>query len=134
MSQAINNTKTEIEFNVGDYTTCQFGNPFDTDWTEATHADQSVMIIAKERCEITRKMFYLVKQDGKEFLARAYVPYTCEGAEPPKGALYSTNGRSYGTRGQQRTGRCDGIYNAAHSLGFDPESIVGVVDAVANPA
>lgn len=134
MSQANNTIKTEIEFNVGDQLTCQFGNPFDTDWTEATHARQPVTILAKERCEITRKMYYLVKQDGQDFLARAYIPYVRDGGTPVLGALYSTNGRSFGKRGKARTGREDSIYNAAHSLGFEAESIVGVVDAVAHPA
>lgn len=129
----VNPVKTETEFNVGDKTTCQFGNRFDTDWTEATHGNQAVTIIAKDRCDITRKMFYLVKQDDQEFLARAYIPYVRDGAEPVLGTLYSTSGRSYGRRLYARNGRCQSIYNAAHSLGFDPDTIVGVVDAVENP-
>ena len=116
MSQAINNTA--LEFNIGDRTTCQFGNSFDTDWSETTHANQPVIVIGKLECEITKKTYYLVKQDGVDFVARASVPYRRnEDPDYCKGELYSTNGRSFGSRAKAWTGVTT-LEQAAQSLGF----------------
>lgn len=104
----------EVEFNRGDKTTCQFGNPSDSDWEVATHANVAVEIIEKMSCEITGRMYYLVKKIGQDYVGRAAV---ARGSEI-KGALYCTNARSY------KVGHWTGIetiHQAARSLGFGEE-------------
>jgi hypothetical protein len=96
----------EMEFQVGERTTCQFGNPHDTDWTEETHTHVAVDIVEKKFCEITKRMYYLVaKCDVPDFVGRATLTRQPRHPEDDviKGVLYCTNARSFGkgTRGER---------------------------------
>lgn len=112
---------TEMEFYVGERTTCQFGNPHDTDWSEETHANVAVDIVEKKFCDITRRMYYLVaKVDVPDFVGRATLTRQPRHPEDDtiQGMLYCTNARSFGkgTRGE-RFGFLT-LDQAATSLGF----------------
>jgi hypothetical protein len=106
---------------VGDTTTCQFGNSFDTDWTEATHANQDVKILAITECEFTKKTYYLVKRvDGSNLVGRAAVPYRrTDEADYCQGMLYCTNARSFGPGSHGERFGFMTLEQAAGSLGFE---------------
>lgn len=104
------------EFKIGDRTTCQFGNPGDTDWSAETHAYVPVIIVDKQRCEVTFRMYYLVtKVDDREYLGRAS---DARGASDRiRGETYCTNARTIGSKAQSWTGVTT-FLGAASSLGF----------------
>jgi hypothetical protein len=107
----------ELTFNVGDKTTCQFGNSFDT---SGYCTDVPVEIIGVLDCKINLRRFYLVKKEGQDnFVGRAAIARNPRGSKPIKGVLYCTNARSFGkgTNGE-RFGFMS-LEDAKLSLGFN---------------
>lgn len=105
--------------NVGDVMTCQFGNPGDSDWSEATHANVEVKVIWKQECKITKRMYYLVvKMSDPEYVGRAGDVRGRQGCEDIKGDLYCTSARTFDSKAQKWTGITT-FLSAANSLGFD---------------
>jgi hypothetical protein len=105
------NTQTaiakEIEFNVGDVTTCQFGNWFDTNWSSSTHCNIAVKIEHKEFCSITQRTYYLItKVADPEHVGRASIarPSRIHGDKPIAGVLYCTDARTIGSKCKAWTG------------------------------
>ncbi len=111
----------EIELNIGDETTCQFGNPGDTGWTEEADGCVPVKVVLKEYCDMTKRMYYLVvKLDNPEYLGRAAVsrtPRHKDEEDSPQGVLYCTNARTFGASAQTWTG-IRTFAQAARSLSF----------------
>jgi hypothetical protein len=105
---------------IGEITTCQFGNPGDTNWDAATHGNVQVEILDIVKCPITKRDYFLVKKVGQEYVGRAsawhYNPND-EFDEPKLGALYCTTARTYGAIAQTWTG-IRTLEDARHSLGF----------------
>lgn len=103
------------EFKIGESTTCQFGNPGDTDWSEATHANVPVLIVDKQRCTVTFRMYYLVaKLSDREYVGRAS---DSRGSDSVMGDTYCTNARTFGSKAKGWTG-ITSFVGAADSLGF----------------
>jgi hypothetical protein len=109
----------EATLAIGDVTTCQFGNPGDTSWDEATHGNQEVSIIDILNCEVTGRPYYLVKKVGQDYVGRASVPRAPRGefGEAKLGTLYCTNARTFGALAKDWTG-ISTLDQAKHSLGF----------------
>jgi hypothetical protein len=117
----MNTQQQEKQFKVGDETTCQMGNSGDTDWTPERNGNVPVEVLATVECEISRRTYYLVKEIGRDKVARASVARHNRHDpldEPKLGELYSTNGRLYGQNAQGWTG-IKTLGDAAHSLGFN---------------
>jgi hypothetical protein len=105
----------EDEFRIGQTTTAQLGNPGDTDWTDETHANVPVVIIDKQRCTVTFKMYYLITKVGdREYVGRAS---DSRGSDSVEGDVYCTNARRFGSKAQKWTGITT-FLGAADSLHF----------------
>lgn len=106
-------------FQVGDISTCQFGNPSDTNYVAETHEHVPVIILATQNCEITKITYYLVaKLDDREYIGRASDVRGRRHCGDIQGEMYCTNARMFGSKAQKWTG-IETFYEAARSLGFD---------------
>ena len=104
---------------VGEITTCQFGNPGDSDWSVEKDCNVQVEIIDRQFYDITKQYVFLVKKVGEEYVGRATVSRAPRNEldEPKGGVLYCTNARTYGASAQTWT-RILTLEDAKRSLGF----------------
>jgi hypothetical protein len=107
----------ERMFNVGDKTTCQFGNSTDT---SGYCTDVPVEIIGVLDCKITERRFYLVKKEGQDnFVGRAALARKPRDSSPIKGVLYCTSARSFGKGTNGEHFGFMSLADAKRSLGFN---------------
>lgn len=112
-----NSLKARPQFVVGDISTCQFGNPSDTDYDAETHEHVPVIVLAIDVCEVTKRPYYLVaKVDDREYVGRAS-DVRARPNSGVEGELYCTNARMIGSKAQKWTG-IETLEDAARSLGF----------------
>lgn len=84
------NKTVQVTFEVGMVTTCQFGNSFDSDWSEETSAHQQVEIL-DIKPGVCNTQLLLVKKVGKGYVGVATVTLQ----ENIKGVLYCTRAVDY---------------------------------------
>lgn len=106
----------EDELALGTVTTCQFGNPGDSDFEAEKSLNVPVTIIGigKSWLDDDMKIFLVQKVDDLEYIGTAQVSHS----DHIQGALYCTNARTFGSKAQGFTG-IKTFRDAVRSLGGD---------------